>query len=133
MLKIRVVGTLIKPSFPQPGLKHPSRSTTEPKQVAEATASALVRSLPIGVAGVVFLSGGLPDETASLYLSTINTLLDSADAMSAYKRLPPLTFSFGRGLQGNAMRKWVAGDEDGAKEAFRTRASVCSAAVKGKV
>lgn len=126
-------GTLIKPSFAQPGLKHPSRSSTFADEIAEATASALVRSLPIGVAGIVFLSGGLPDETAALYLARVNALVDRADAQSAYKRLPPMTFSFGRGLQGDAMRRWVKGDEEGAREAFRARAGVCSGAAKGQI
>lgn len=133
LIFVCISGTLIKPSFPQPGLKHPSRSSTSADQIAEATASALVRSLPIGVAGVVFLSGGLPDETASLYLARVNALVDKADAQSAYKRLPPMTFSFGRGLQGDAMRRWVKGDEEGAREAFRARAGVCSGAAKGQI
>lgn len=50
-------GSLIKPSFAQPGLRHPSRNTTSADDIALATATALVRSVPIGVAGVVFLSG----------------------------------------------------------------------------
>lgn len=57
MRLIRCEGSLIKPSFAQPGLKHPSRESTPPEEIAAATASALVRSVPIGVAGVVFLSG----------------------------------------------------------------------------
>ena len=50
-------GSLIKPSFAQPGLKHPSRQNITAEEIAAATASVLVRSVPIGVAGVVFLSG----------------------------------------------------------------------------
>lgn len=50
-------GTLIKPSFPQPGTKHPSRANVTPEEIAEATAAVLARALPVGVAGVVFLSG----------------------------------------------------------------------------
>ena len=50
-------GTLIKPSFPQPGLLHPSRATISADEIAEATATMLTRALPVGVAGVVFLSG----------------------------------------------------------------------------
>ena len=50
-------GTLLKPSFAQPGLKHPSRATTSAGEIARATATALARSVPVGVAGVVFLSG----------------------------------------------------------------------------
>ena len=51
------VGSLIKPSFAQPGLKHPSRKTVSAEDIALATATVLARTVPIGVAGVVFLSG----------------------------------------------------------------------------
>ena len=165
-------GTLIKPSFPQPGLKHPSRAKVTADEIAEATATVLVRSLPVGVAGVVFLSGkliiynfmcftlhrslkwsvnanlhtgGLPDDTASLYLSRLNALRDKAlEALHSpsnssinphyrsFSRLPPLTFSFGRGLQGGAMRRWVAGDDAGACSVFAERAKVCYEAAGGK-
>ena len=110
--------------------------------------------MPVGVAGVVFLSGGLADQTASDYLKAVNSLVDeacvrvlSSSASSAglnsdleskaeptdyaYARLPPLTFSFGRGLQGDAMTKWVKQDEKGACEAFQERAKVCWSAVRG--
>jgi fructose-bisphosphate aldolase, class I len=50
-------GTLIKPSFAQPGLKHPSRTTTNAHDIALATATVLARTVPVGVAGIVFLSG----------------------------------------------------------------------------
>lgn len=50
-------GTLLKPSFPQPGLRHPSRANVTPEEIALATATALARSVPAAVAGVVFLSG----------------------------------------------------------------------------
>lgn len=127
-------GSLIKPSFAQPGLKHPSRAKVSPEEIALATATALARSVPVAVAGVVFLSGGLSDSEATTYLNALNTLVNraSSDAPSALSRLPPLTFSFGRGLQGNAMQKWVKGDEEGAKKAFEERAKVCSAAAKGE-
>lgn len=51
------LGSLIKPSFPQPGIKHPSRSITPVEAIGLATATALARSVPVSVAGVVFLSG----------------------------------------------------------------------------
>ncbi|KAG1751221.1 fructose-bisphosphate aldolase [Suillus lakei] len=102
-------GSLIKPSFPQPGLKHPSRSTT---------------SIPVAVAGVVFLSGGLSDSDAVRYLNAVNVVANKAPANSSFSRLPHLTFSFGRGLQGDAMQKWVKGDEAWAK--------ACSLAAKGE-
>lgn len=126
-----VSGTLIKPSFAQPGLKHPSRATTSASQIALATLTALSRSLPLGVAGIAFLSGGLSDHDAATYLSAANVLVNSAQGPSQFARLPPLTFSFGRGLQGDAMKKWVKGDEEGARDAFKERASVCSKAALG--
>ncbi|KLO20293.1 aldolase [Schizopora paradoxa] len=129
---VLIEGSLIKPSFAQPGIKHPSRQNTTPEEIAAATASVLVRSVPIGVAGVVFLSGGLPDETATEYLAHINALAKaSTGTPNAFARLPPLTFSFGRGLQGDAMSAWVKRDEKGAKEAFAKRAKACSNAAKG--
>ncbi|KAL5512660.1 hypothetical protein ACEPAG_2926 [Sanghuangporus baumii] len=129
-------GSLIKPSFPQPGLKHPSRANTTPDEIGEATAAVLVRALPVGVAGVVFLSGGLSDEMAPLYLQKVNEVVDKARTNanaqpSPYSRLPPLSFSFGRGLQGDAMLRWVRGDEKGACEAFKARAKECWKAAKG--
>ena len=51
------LGSLIKPSFPQPSLKHRSRSTRLVEVIGLATATAFARFLPVSVAGVVFLSG----------------------------------------------------------------------------
>ncbi|KAA1469934.1 aldolase [Dentipellis sp. KUC8613] len=126
-------GSLIKPSFAQPGLQHPSRQTTSAKEIALATATVLARTVPIGVAGVVFLSGGLSDSDAALYLHEINQVKNTALPPSALTRLPPLTFSFGRGLQGDAMQKWVLGDEEGARRAFEERAKICWSAAKGEL
>lgn len=129
---VLVEGTLIKPSFPQPGLKHSKRKDVKPEDIALATATVLVRSMPVGVAGVVFLSGGLEDEVATDYLRALNKLVDSVEPQNPIKRLPPLSFSFGRGLQGDAMKLWAKGDPKGAKEAFEKRASVCHAATQGR-
>ncbi|KIK93732.1 hypothetical protein PAXRUDRAFT_828671 [Paxillus rubicundulus Ve08.2h10] len=127
-------GSLIKPSFPQPGLKHPSRATTSVDEIGLATATVLARSVPVAVAGVVFLSGGLSDSDAVRYLNAVNVAVNKAPAGEplSLSRLPNLTFSFGRGLQGDAMRKWVKGDEAGAKEAFEARAKACWLAAKGE-
>ncbi|KIJ17961.1 fructose-bisphosphate aldolase [Paxillus involutus ATCC 200175] len=127
-------GSLIKPSFPQPGLKHPSRATTSIDEIGLATVTVLARSVPIAVAGVVFLSGGLSDSDAVKYLNVVNMIVNKAPAGSplSLSRLPNLTFSFGRGLQGDAMRKWVKGDEAGAKQAFEARAKACWLAAKGE-
>ena len=83
-----------------------------------------------------FYLGGLPDDVAATYLHHVNALVSEAREKndivpSPYARLPPLTFSFGRGLQGDAMERWVHGDEEGARQAFFRRAKVCSESVKG--
>ncbi|KAF8133745.1 fructose-bisphosphate aldolase [Boletus edulis] len=126
-------GSLIKPSFPQPGLKHPSRSTTPVEAIGLATATVLARSVPVAVPGVVFLSGGLSDSDAVKYLNAVNSVVNKAPVGSplSLSRLPNLTFSFGRGLQGGAMSKWVRDDETGAKQAFEARAKACWLAAKG--
>ncbi|THH15845.1 hypothetical protein EW146_g4697 [Bondarzewia mesenterica] len=129
-----------------------ARKTTSIEEIALATATALARSVPLAVAGIVFLSGtliafsstghfahdlicagGLSDSDAALYLHKINQIVNSAKPPSAFARLPPLTFSFGRGLQGDAMQKWVRGDEKGAKEVFEERAKVCWGAAQGQL
>ena len=46
----------------------------DPKIVAEMTVRTLERSVPVSVPGIVFLSGGLSEEAASIYLNTMNTI-----------------------------------------------------------
>ncbi|KAL4063297.1 fructose-bisphosphate aldolase [Scleroderma yunnanense] len=127
-------GSLIKPSFPQPGLKHPSRATMSVEAIGLATATVLARSVPVSVAGVVFLSGGLSDSDSVAYLNAVNTIVNRPPVgyPLCLSRLPPLSFSFGRGLQGDAMQRWVRGDETGAKVAFEERAKACFLAARGE-
>lgn len=112
-------GSLITPSFPQPGLKHPSRANT-PVEAIGLAATVLARSTPVSVAGVVFLSGGLSDSDSVEYLNAVNAVVNRPPVGSplCLSRSPPLSFSFGRGLQGDAMQKWVRGDDAGAKACF---------------
>ena len=63
-------GTLLKPNMVTPGIKCPERAT--PEQVGLATVTALSRTVPAAVPGVVFLSGGQSEEEASVNLSAIN-------------------------------------------------------------
>ncbi|KZT61389.1 aldolase, partial [Calocera cornea HHB12733] len=147
-------GTLLKPSFPQAGAKYTGPKPS-PTEIAAATVTVLARSVPPAVAGIVFLSGGLSDAQSTLYLDAVNKLVaagpakeplaaTAAEALANSKdveagvlrtlasRLPPLTFSFGRGLQADAMTRWVAGDHKGAQEAFAKRAEECAKAAQGK-
>ena len=62
-------GTLLKPSMTVPGADYEGKS--DPKNVALATVTTLLRSVPAAVPGIVFLSGGLSEEEASLYLLSL--------------------------------------------------------------
>ncbi|TIA90564.1 hypothetical protein E3P99_01509 [Wallemia hederae] len=121
-------GTLLKPSFVQPGAQNSERKSLTADAVGKATALALSRSVPVAMPGVVFLSGGLSDKDSTAFLSAINKYSSANNV-----RLPPLTFSFGRGLQGDAMEKWTRKDFQGAQEAFNKRAQECSKASIGQL
>ena len=69
-----------------------------------ATVTALQRSVPSAVPGVVFLSGGQSEEEASKNLNAINNVNG--------KRPWALTFSYGRALQASALAKWAGKDEN---------------------
>ncbi|KAL0581158.1 hypothetical protein V5O48_000848 [Marasmius crinis-equi] len=145
-------GTLIKPSYPQPGLKHPSRASITPKDIALATATVVSNSVPSAVAGVAFLSGEIrvdlvfdmqlmfSDDTGGLatpvaldYLSAVNKLVNSSPPTSPFSRLPPLSFSYGRALQGEAIQKWVNGDVAAMKSSLEHAAKGCWQAAKGEL
>ncbi|KAJ3754417.1 fructose-bisphosphate aldolase [Lentinula raphanica] len=125
-------GTLLKPSFPQPGLKHPSRSSTTPKDIALATLAVVSRAVPSAVPGVVFLSGGLPSSVAVSYLSAVNALVNSSSAPSPFARLPPLTFSYGRAIQGDAIKHWLKGEKISMKSSLEEACKSCYKAAKGE-
>jgi fructose-bisphosphate aldolase class 1 len=52
-----LTGSIIKPSFPLPGLKFASRNQYKAEDIAFATATVIARSVPTSVPGVAFLSG----------------------------------------------------------------------------
>ena len=63
-------GTLLKPNMVTAGQQCTQKFT--PEQVAEATVTALSRTMPAAVPGVTFLSGGQTEEDASVHLDAIN-------------------------------------------------------------
>lgn len=72
--------------------------------------------------------GGLSSSDATAYLSAVNALRDTS---SAFSRLPALSFSFGRALQGEAVQHWIRGDEEAVKKSFEEWSRACWAAAKG--
>jgi len=97
-------GTLLKPNMVTQGQSAAKKAS--PEEVARATVTALQRTVPAAVPGIVFLSGGQSEEEASINLNAINQ----------YKGKKPwaLTFSFGRALQASAQKAW-AGKVDNEK------------------
>jgi fructose-bisphosphate aldolase class I len=93
--RVFLEGMVLKPNMVVPGKKSPQKAT--PQQVAEATVRTLKRQVPSAVAGIAFLSGGQSPVEATEHLNLMN----------AAGPLPwPLTFSYGRALQENALSAW---------------------------
>lgn len=84
--------------------------------------------LPASVPGVVFLSGGEPDDSVTSNLNAINQ--KTAELGAPWQ----LTFSFGRSLQGAPLKAWAgkAENTEAAALAFYTRARLTSDARQGK-
>jgi fructose-bisphosphate aldolase, class I len=99
-----------------------------PRQVADATLAALSRTVPPALPGIVFLSGGQGDEEAVKNLQAINETANKDRSRHPWK----LSFSYGRALQGEAMKAWAKGDIKQAKSLFVERAKSCWEASKGE-
>lgn len=114
-------GTLLKPSMTTAGAAHSGVQT--PQQVGEATVRTLRRSVPACVPGILFLSGGLGEEEASVYLDAINR----ADRQAPWN----LGFSFGRALQHSCLQQWGGHDRTAGQGALLARAQANSEASVG--
>jgi fructose-bisphosphate aldolase class I len=123
--KVLLEGMLLKPSMVISGGSAAQRAG--PEQVAEMTIKCFKRALPAAVPGVVFLSGGEPDDSVTSNLNAINQQAPGADAPWQ------LSFSFGRSLQGAPLAAWAGKAEnvEAATVAFFTRAKLTSAARQG--
>lgn len=95
-------GSLLKPNMVTAGQSSTKRYTTE--QIAHATVTALQRTMPAAVPGVVFLSGGQSEEDASINLNSINA--------HPGKKPWALTFSYGRALQASCLKAWAGKKEN---------------------
>ncbi|XP_072758566.1 fructose-bisphosphate aldolase isoform X1 [Anoplolepis gracilipes] len=117
-------GTLLKPNMVTPGQSCPTRAT--PHQIAAATVTAFMRTVPPAVPGITFLSGGQSEEEASVNL----------DAINKYPAKKPwaLTFSYGRALQASVLRAWQGKPDQVAagQQELLKRAKANAAACQGK-
>lgn len=118
-------GIIIKTSMALTGKE--TRRIDSPEDVARDTLDALLASVPKEAGGIVFLSGGQTPEQATDNLRAIARLARAEGAPW------PLTFSFARTLQEEALKEWQGKDEhvSAARDAFIARLRKVSAAAEG--
>ncbi|MDO8408313.1 MAG: class I fructose-bisphosphate aldolase [bacterium] len=112
---VDIAGLLLKTSMARSGDDNPRKDT--PEEVAEATLAALTKSVPKQVAGILFLSGGESPSEATDNLAAITSRARTHGAPW------PLTFSYARALQDEALEVWRGKPENvpAAREAFLAR------------
>ncbi|EDW15721.1 fructose-bisphosphate aldolase [Drosophila mojavensis] len=89
-------GLILSPSMVTAGQN--SNKNNTPGEIGLATILALRRTVPPAVPGVMFLSGGMSEEEASVNLNAVNNV--------PLCKPWALTFAFGRALQASALRSW---------------------------
>lgn len=121
--RVVLEGSLLKPNMVLSGKTCPVQADVE--TVARATVRCLLRTVPAAVPGIVFLSGGQSEQTATAHLN----------AMNALGTFPwELSFSYGRALQDSALKTWAGKAQNvvAAQRAFLHRAKCNSAARYGQ-
>ncbi|SBO42124.1 class I fructose-bisphosphate aldolase [Cyanobium sp. NIES-981] len=114
-------GSLLKPSMTLPGMG--CAEPPSPDLAAEFTLRTLQRTVPVSVPAILFLSGGLSEEEASVFLNGINRAITPAPWH--------LGFSYGRALQQSCLRHWAGHDVAAGQEALLARARANGQAAQG--
>ncbi len=114
---------ILKTSMALSGSESAKKDT--PEEVANDTLAALVENVPSQIAGIVFLSGGQTPDQATENLAAI---LKRAKEVNAPW---PITFSYARALQEEALARWRGEKENvpAARAAFLARLSKVSNAL----
>ena len=116
-------GSLLKPSMTCPGASCPEQASAE--EVGEFTVRTLSRTVPAAVPAILFLSGGLSEEDASVCLNAINQV--AAQGYAPWH----LGFSYGRALQHSCLQHWGGSDTAAGQAALLARARANGAASRG--
>ena len=123
-------GTILKCAMATPG----AENTTEedgrtPRRVSAVSVGVLMNSVPKEVGGVVFLSGGLPEEAATVYLNA----MQKVDRSTTFEKRREwnLSFSFGRALQHSALKGWGGKNIKAGQAALLARARANAEATTG--
>ena len=114
---------LLKPSMVVAGKEQPKQAAVA--EVAAQTIRVLRRTVPAGVPGIFFLSGGQTPAEATAHLDAMNRLGAQPWALS---------FSYGRALQEPAMQAWKgqAANARSSQDALLNRARLNGAARDGR-
>jgi len=135
-------GTLLKITFPRPGSNAPraERENTSVHDIALATATALSRAIPSAVPGIFVQPAGYAicttryekgevetePETGIQFFNQLKEVISGGPNDSPFKRLPPLSLSFGSSQQVEALDEWAKGSEARTKEALNRWSEACS-------
>ena len=123
--RINLEGMILKPNMVIQGLDSNDKNSVD--EVAKATVSCLLESVPASVPAIAFLSGGQSPEVASAHLNAINRNFKN--------RLPWIvSFSFARAIQQPAIEAWKGEDSNvrDAQHVLYKRAKLDAAARRGE-
>ncbi|GAB3641334.1 class I fructose-bisphosphate aldolase [Spirosoma arcticum] len=127
---VALEGMLLKPNMVLAGIDSPQQLGVD--EVADATVTCLLRSVPAAVPGIAFLSGGQSPDQASSHLNAIHR----TDGPTRFNgRMPwAVTFSFSRAIQQPAMDLWKGQDAnvEAAQQELLNRAMANCAARRGQ-
>ncbi len=114
---------ILKPSMVLSGKECPRQASVE--TVAVQTVRCLRRAVPAAVPGIVFLSGGQPNEVATAHLNSMNA--------SGRPHPWQVSFSYGRALQEAPLKAWAGRTANikRAQDALHHRARLNGAARHG--
>ncbi len=120
---VDMTAVILKTSMVLSGKDSGKKDTTQ--EVAEDTLAVLLEHVPAHIPGIVFLSGGQSPDQATENLAAITKLAKEKNAPW------PLTFSYARALQEDALAAWAGKDENipAAREVFLERLKKVSAAL----
>ena len=140
--EVLLEGTLLKPSFTLPGVSYKYKNNINAKTIAEKTLEVFQSTIPRKVPGILFLSGGLSESDATLYLNEINKIYHKNSNISNISNISNksnkswnLSFSYGRALQNSCLKTWNGKKENikKAKKELLSRARDNSLASLGKL
>lgn len=104
-----------------PGAECRQRPT--PEQAAAFTLRTMQRCVPAAVPAILFLSGGLSEEEASVFLNAIHQAAGAAPWH--------LGFSYGRAMQQSCLKHWAGHDVAAGQQALLARARANGQAARG--